>query len=153
MGQTQGNCRYWSEERAFTWQGSTLNSELRDRTYTSLLKSDHWLLLKKEAEVRSLNSFLDSYGFIRFLDRSMWWTKSCWRKSGRTWQVFSFSKSFDERCISEMIYSFYIFWDRRINVIGRFFNFEIFGNVLVTNWELPQHRKNNYVNPSIPKDI
>ena len=30
---------------------------------------------------------------------------------------FSFSKSFCEPCISEMIYLFYIFWDRRINVI------------------------------------
>ena len=29
----------------------------------------------------------------------------------------SFSKSFSEPCISEMIYLFYIFWDRRINVI------------------------------------
>ena len=31
--------------------------------------------------------------------------------------LFSFSKSFCEPCISEMIYLFYIFWDRRINVI------------------------------------
>ena len=31
---------------------------------------------------------------------------------------FSFSKSFSEPCISEMIYLFYIFWDRRINVIN-----------------------------------
>ena len=32
---------------------------------------------------------------------------------------FSFSKQIDERCISEMIYLFCIFWDRRINVINR----------------------------------
>ena len=36
--------------------------------------------------------------------------------------IFSFSKSFSEPCISEMIHLFYIFWDRRISVISTAFD-------------------------------